>query len=208
MTAKLALARWIVARSHGEDAARAADHFTRVVREGRAPADVPERRRCRPVTRCIFRRSWPSASGSRRATRRLLAQGGVKVDGQVVGDLDLPRATLTGALIQAGKHFVLCGLRAEHDPRNGDDRYRRSVLTSPGRPKGGASILSLDELERLRANPYDQCGTAPRPLSRVRGFVATSKAARSLRKLNSVTSRPLVACLRSRRPAGVRHRSR
>ena len=38
MEAKLALARWIVARSHGEDAARAAEeHFTRVVREGQAP---------------------------------------------------------------------------------------------------------------------------------------------------------------------------
>ncbi len=43
LEAKLALARWIVARSHGEEAARAAEeHFTRVVREGRAPDDVPE----------------------------------------------------------------------------------------------------------------------------------------------------------------------
>ena len=43
LEAKLALARWIVTRSHGEDAARAAEeHFTRVVREGRAPDDVPE----------------------------------------------------------------------------------------------------------------------------------------------------------------------
>ena len=38
MEAKLALARAIVARSHGEDAAVAAEaHFTRVVREGQAP---------------------------------------------------------------------------------------------------------------------------------------------------------------------------
>ena len=45
LEAKLALARWIVARSHGEEAARAAEeHFTRVVREGRAPDDVPEHR--------------------------------------------------------------------------------------------------------------------------------------------------------------------
>ncbi len=43
LEAKLALARWIVARSHGEEAAVAAEeHFTRVVREGRAPDDVPE----------------------------------------------------------------------------------------------------------------------------------------------------------------------
>ena len=43
MDAKLALARAIVARSHGEEAAaRAEEHFTRVVREGQAPEDVPE----------------------------------------------------------------------------------------------------------------------------------------------------------------------
>ena len=38
MQAGLALARWIVARSHGEDRpVRAEEHFTRVVREGKAP---------------------------------------------------------------------------------------------------------------------------------------------------------------------------
>ena len=43
MESKLALARWIVARSHGEAAARAAEeHFTRVVRQSAAPDDVPE----------------------------------------------------------------------------------------------------------------------------------------------------------------------
>src|SRR6185503_1599463 len=43
MEAKLALARFIVGRSHGEEAAREAEsHFTRVVREGQAPDDVPE----------------------------------------------------------------------------------------------------------------------------------------------------------------------
>ena len=41
--AKLALARFIVARAHGEEAARAAEeHFTRVVREGQAPDEVVE----------------------------------------------------------------------------------------------------------------------------------------------------------------------
>ena len=43
MEAKLELARFIVRRSHGEAAAKEAeDHFTRVVREGAAPEDVPE----------------------------------------------------------------------------------------------------------------------------------------------------------------------
>src|SRR6187455_3563405 len=41
--AKLALARFIVARSWGEEAAaRAEEHFTRVVREGKAPDEMPE----------------------------------------------------------------------------------------------------------------------------------------------------------------------
>src|SRR5205814_172114 len=43
LEAKLELARFIVRRSHGKQAARAAEgHFTRVVREGAAPDDVPE----------------------------------------------------------------------------------------------------------------------------------------------------------------------
>ncbi len=43
MQAKLELARFIVRRSHGEEAvARAEEHFTRVVREGKAPEDIPE----------------------------------------------------------------------------------------------------------------------------------------------------------------------
>src|SRR3954465_3727522 len=43
MAAKLDLARFIVTRSHGEEGAKAAEeHFTRVVREGAAPDEVPE----------------------------------------------------------------------------------------------------------------------------------------------------------------------
>ena len=43
LEAKLALARFIVARSHGQAAAAVAEeHFTRVVREGKPPEEVPE----------------------------------------------------------------------------------------------------------------------------------------------------------------------
>ena len=42
LEAKLRFARFVVTRAHGEEAAAAAEeHFTRVVREGRAPDDVP-----------------------------------------------------------------------------------------------------------------------------------------------------------------------
>src|SRR5207248_2920013 len=43
MEAKLVLARFIVGRSHGEEAVqRAEEHFTRVVREGKAPEEMAE----------------------------------------------------------------------------------------------------------------------------------------------------------------------
>jgi len=105
MHAKLELARFIVSRSWGEEAAREAeDHFTRVVREGQAPEEIPEA----PL---------PDGDplhlpallvdqlglGSTSEARRLISQGGVRLDGEVVTDLDLPRSRLAGAVLQAGK---------------------------------------------------------------------------------------------------------
>jgi tyrosyl-tRNA synthetase len=104
LEAKLALARWIVRRSHGDEAARAAEkHFTRVVREGRAPDDVPEQRV--PDGASVHLPALlASAFGlSTSEARRLIAQGGVKVDGVAVSDLDLPRGELVGCVVQAGK---------------------------------------------------------------------------------------------------------
>jgi tyrosyl-tRNA synthetase len=104
LEAKLALARFIVARSHGEEAARAAEtHFTRVVREGQAPEEVPEL----PVPAgdpVHLPALLAAAFGiSTSEARRLIEQGGVKVDGAVVSALDLPRNQLENALVQAGK---------------------------------------------------------------------------------------------------------
>ena len=102
--AKLALARWIVTRSHGVEAAAAAEqHFTRVVREGLAPEDVSEHRlpegdpiHLPGLLASVFGFSTSEA-------RRLIAQGGVRIDGQVASDLDVPRSTLEGVVLQAGK---------------------------------------------------------------------------------------------------------
>jgi tyrosyl-tRNA synthetase len=104
LEAKLALARFIVARSHGEDAARAAEaHFTRVVREGQAPEEVAEARlpagdpvHLPAVLAEVFGLSTSES-------RRLIAQGGVRIDGEAVAELDLPRRRLENALVQAGK---------------------------------------------------------------------------------------------------------
>jgi tyrosyl-tRNA synthetase len=104
MEAKLALARWIVARSHGEEAAVAAEaHFTRVVREGQAPDDVPEAT-LPPGDPVHLPALLAEVFGlSTSEARRLIGQGGVKLDGTPVADLDVARATLVGVTLQAGK---------------------------------------------------------------------------------------------------------
>jgi tyrosyl-tRNA synthetase len=105
MAAKLELARFVVRRAHGEEAAgRAEEHFTRVVREGLAPEDVPEAPLPAgdPVHLPALLVDALGVESTSEA-RRLLAQGGVKVDEEVVTDLDLPRERLAGALLQAGK---------------------------------------------------------------------------------------------------------
>ncbi|HSL64587.1 MAG TPA: tyrosine--tRNA ligase [Gaiellaceae bacterium] len=105
LEAKLALARFVVARSHGEDAAaRAEGHFTRVVREGAAPEEVPEA--TLPAGDPLHLPRLLADAGLASSTsegRRLIAQGAVRVDGEPVADLDVPRGRLAGALVQAGK---------------------------------------------------------------------------------------------------------
>jgi tyrosyl-tRNA synthetase len=103
MQAKVELARWIVARSHGGEAAAAAEeHFRRLAR-GDAPEEIAD---------------YPLPAGdpihlpallaeafglSTSEARRLIAQDGVKLDGDAVDELDVPRQRLLGAVLRAGK---------------------------------------------------------------------------------------------------------
>jgi tyrosyl-tRNA synthetase len=106
MESKLSLARGIVALYHDEAAARRAEeHFTRVVREGRAPEDVPEVRIPRDggtvhVPALLVEHLGVASTSE---ARRLIAQGGVRLDGEPLVAFDLPVERLDGALIQAGK---------------------------------------------------------------------------------------------------------
>jgi tyrosyl-tRNA synthetase len=105
MTSKLALARGIVERYHGpEAAARAEEHFTRVVRRGEAPDEVPEVRLVNSELThlpalLVKHLGLPSTSEA----RRLIAQGGLKLDGETITQMDVPTARLDGAVLQAGK---------------------------------------------------------------------------------------------------------
>jgi tyrosyl-tRNA synthetase len=105
LEAKLALARFLVERSWGAEAAgQAEEHFTRVVRRHEAPDDVPEV----PLPAgdpihlpALLADCFGVASTSE--ARRLIGQGGVKVNGEPVAELDLARGVLAGALVQVGK---------------------------------------------------------------------------------------------------------
>jgi tyrosyl-tRNA synthetase len=103
--AKRALARELVARFHGPEAAAVAEAaFDRVFIAREIPEDVEEASfsvadgtvHLPELISSVF-------GGSRSEARRALAQGGVKLDGEAVRDLDLPRARLGGATLQAGK---------------------------------------------------------------------------------------------------------
>ena len=104
LEAKLELARFIVRRAWGEDGARAAEeHFTRVVRQGEAPDEVPEH--LLPAGDPVHLPALlAEAFGlSTSEARRLIGQGGVKLAGEPVSELDVPRDRLAGAVLQAGK---------------------------------------------------------------------------------------------------------
>jgi tyrosyl-tRNA synthetase len=104
LDAKLALARFIVRRSWGEDgAARAEEHFTRVVREGSAPDDVPELKLPAGDPVHLPAVLVEAFGGSTSEARRLISQGGVRINGETVQELDIARERLRDALVQAGK---------------------------------------------------------------------------------------------------------
>jgi tyrosyl-tRNA synthetase len=106
LEAKLALARFIVTRSHGEEAATTAEaHFTRVVREGKAPDEVPEVVLDAGTESVHLPALLVDHLGveSTSAARRLLTQGAVKVGDETVTDTDLPADRLNGQIVQAGK---------------------------------------------------------------------------------------------------------
>src|SRR5262249_29274292 len=104
MSAKLELARLIVRRSWGDEGAvQAEEHFTRVVREGSAPEEVPELMLPADDPAHLPALLAEAFGVSTSEARRLIAQGGVRINGETVQELDIARDHLRDALVQAGK---------------------------------------------------------------------------------------------------------
>jgi tyrosyl-tRNA synthetase len=109
LEAKLELARFIVRRSHGEEGVRRAEeHFTRVVREGRAPDEAEIPTASVDGGSVYLPQLLSDQFGqSNSHWRRVIEQGGVKIDGDPVRELELPAEQLAGSVIQAGKRQFL-----------------------------------------------------------------------------------------------------
>ena len=103
---KRAMARELCARYHGDDAAREAEeHFDRLFVERSLPDHVEEAELPPgdPIHLPALIRDHFGVSGAE--ARRLIAQRGVRLDGEPLsdGELDLPAARLDGAVLQLGK---------------------------------------------------------------------------------------------------------
>jgi tyrosyl-tRNA synthetase len=105
--AKRALARALVERFHGVDAAVAAEHeFDRLFVEHRPPEEIPSVYVPADRAEVHLPALLADAFGiSTSEARRALAQGGVRLDGDPVGGgaLDLPLAAVDGKVLQLGK---------------------------------------------------------------------------------------------------------
>jgi tyrosyl-tRNA synthetase len=104
--AKRRLARILVERFHGADAARAAEeHFDRLFKEREMPADIPEMALPDgdPVHIPAMLRDAFGVSGGE--ARRLIAGGGVRLNGEPLepADLDVNAERLNNAILQLGK---------------------------------------------------------------------------------------------------------
>lgn len=107
MVAKKALAETIVALYHGSAAARAArEHFEATVQRGELPADMPEIRPgpWRTLAEALV---GSGLSQSKREAERLVAGGGVKLDGVTAHDARAPWPASKPCVLSVGaRRFV------------------------------------------------------------------------------------------------------
>lgn len=105
---KRALAAGLVARFHGPERARAAeDRFDQVHKRGEVPDDVAEAELVPAADGSVHLPAVLAAqfSLSSSEARRMISQGGVRIDGDAVApeNFDIPAKGLDGAILQLGK---------------------------------------------------------------------------------------------------------
>jgi tyrosyl-tRNA synthetase len=104
---KMKLAREIVSQYHGNEQAKAAEkEFKRMFQQKDLPDEVPEFRPAEDMIEEVWLPKLMVAAGSAGSTseaRRLIQQGGVKVDGIRVDDPNIIISPYNGMIVQVGK---------------------------------------------------------------------------------------------------------
>jgi tyrosyl-tRNA synthetase len=91
-------------RFHGAGAGEAAEaHFDRLFKDRKAPDEVREVSVPAGAVHMPALLVDELGVGSRSEARRMLQQGGVSADGDVVSDIDVDAAALDGRVVRAGK---------------------------------------------------------------------------------------------------------
>lgn len=101
---KRRLGRLVAERFHGQGAGEAAEsHFDRLFKDRAAPDEVPEVQVPAGAVHVPALLVDSLGVASRSEARRMVTQGGVSVDGEPLGDLDVDASVLDGRIIRAGK---------------------------------------------------------------------------------------------------------
>jgi tyrosyl-tRNA synthetase len=101
--AKMNLASEIVKLYHGSEAARNAEaHFRQVFQKGNLPDDMPEHLFKMPA-KLIDIMTNANLAPTKSEARRLIEQGGVKINGETAGNVNLELAVAGELVIQVGK---------------------------------------------------------------------------------------------------------
>lgn len=101
---KRRLGRLVAERFHGEGAAQQAEaHFDRLFRDREAPDEVAEVSVPAGMVHLPALLVDGLGVASRSEARRMITQGGVSADGEVITTLDVDAAALDGRIVRAGK---------------------------------------------------------------------------------------------------------
>mgnify|MGYP001619926325 CR=1 FL=1 len=102
--AKARLARELVGFYHGKVATeKAEEEFVAVFREGKTPEQIPSFKPAKTILSLIELVLEAGFSNSKSGARRLIEQGGVRVDGEMKRDPNFLVESKTGMILQAGK---------------------------------------------------------------------------------------------------------
>ena len=104
MDAKMQLAREIVSIFHSDEAAaRAEAHFKKVFQKGELPKEMPTHRPSAPELNIVDLLVATDLAKSKSEARRLIQQGGVRLDGEKVDSIELRVSVKDGMILQVGK---------------------------------------------------------------------------------------------------------